>query len=100
MIRFILTMIFYVLVAQWLYAEARILAPSVLPAINTGLDRLTIPTHDQWNWEAIERAFGYLRGVELKLPTSQTAEVPSEDRLTPKILAGEEERDEVMARPL
>lgn len=97
MIRFILTMVFYVLVAQWLYSEARILAPSVIPAINTGLERLTIPTHDQWNWQAVERAFDSLRGIQITIPSSNSS---SKDDLTPKILAGEDRSDDVRARPL
>lgn len=51
MIKFIFTMIFYVAVARWIYAEVRLVTPQVVPAIDSVLTIAQIPTHDKWDPE-------------------------------------------------
>ena len=51
MIKFIFTMIFYVAVARWIYAEVRLVTPQVMPAMDAVLTIAQIPTHDKWDPE-------------------------------------------------
>ncbi len=53
MFRFIISMLLYVSVARWMYAEIQLVAPSVTPSIDNLVNYLTIPTHDKWDKEAI-----------------------------------------------
>lgn len=55
MIKFIFTMIFYVAVARWIYAEVRLVTPNVMPAIDRVLTVAQIPTHDKWDPELTEQ---------------------------------------------
>jgi hypothetical protein len=48
MLRFFFSLILYVVVARWIYAELQILSPSLVPLVDSGVRALTIPTHDKW----------------------------------------------------
>jgi len=49
MLRFFFSLVFYVLVGQWIYGEARLVAPSVVPLIDKGFKLISLPTHDRWD---------------------------------------------------
>lgn len=55
MIKFIFTMIFYVAVARWIYAEVRLVTPQVMPAIDKVITLAQIPTHDKWDPKLTEQ---------------------------------------------
>lgn len=48
LLRFGLKMTFFVVTARWMYAEAALVAPNMLPAIDLALTKVAIPTHDTW----------------------------------------------------
>lgn len=48
MFRSICSMVLWVVVARWVYAEVALLHPNALPLIDKTLQVLTIPTHDKW----------------------------------------------------
>ena len=48
MIRFILSIIIYTFVTQWIYSEIKIISPRMVPKIDTVLYKFQIPTHDRW----------------------------------------------------
>ena len=54
MVRLVFSMFMWVTVARWLYAEAQLTVPGVVPAIDGLLEVVQIPTHDQWSKESIE----------------------------------------------
>lgn len=53
MVRFFLALGFYVVVGRWLYSEAELSAPNLVPVIDATLEKVQIPTHDTWDWEKI-----------------------------------------------
>jgi hypothetical protein len=48
MARLAFSLILYVTLARWLHAELELLTPSLVPVIDSGVDSLSIPTHDKW----------------------------------------------------
>ena len=57
MFRFLFTMLFYVIVARWIYAEVNVICPSVSPGIDRMLSALQIPTHNEWSKESVKQVF-------------------------------------------
>lgn len=55
MIKFIFSMIFYVAVARWIYAEVRLVTPQVVPALDSVMTIAQIPTHDKWDPELTDQ---------------------------------------------
>jgi hypothetical protein len=49
MVRILFTMMFWVVVGRYCYAELKLLAPSATPYIDQVLATIQIPTHDQWD---------------------------------------------------
>ena len=49
-------MFFYVIIAQWLYAELQIVCPSAAPTVDYLVSSLQIPTHDKWSEEKVKTA--------------------------------------------
>jgi hypothetical protein len=47
MIRFLLSLLFYIALGRWIYAEALLLLPSSIPYIDSVIERVEIPTHSQ-----------------------------------------------------
>lgn len=43
------TMLFWVIVARWSYAEISNFSPSMRTSIDNLMELATIPTHDQWD---------------------------------------------------
>ena len=62
-IRFFLTMGMYVVLARWMYAEAVTAVPEVQPAIDTALQTISIPTHDNWDKEKINAVLTKVEGM-------------------------------------
>lgn len=64
MFRILFSLFFWALVGQWAYSEVKLVLPSVTPVIDLALNKLQIPTHDQWSaksidsWIASARSFG------------------------------------------
>lgn len=48
MIRIVRRFIFTILIAQWIYAEAVLIAPESQPVLDTVTQFLRPPTHDKW----------------------------------------------------
>lgn len=51
--RFLLTMLFYVIVGRWIYAEMNIVCPWAVPSVDRVLVSLEIPTHNSWSEDGI-----------------------------------------------
>ena len=60
--RFVVSLLFFSLVGQWLYREAQVVAPSTVPYIDQFLAKVSIPTHDQWSQNGFNRV---LRGAAI-----------------------------------
>lgn len=63
MIRLLFTMFMWVTVARWLYAEASLSAPFLVPVVDSMLEVVQIPTHDQWPAEPFEAVMSEARGI-------------------------------------
>ena len=59
MFRFIFSMVFYVVVARWLYVEASILVPGLTPYLDHAVTSISIPPHTRWGGE-LERVKAHL----------------------------------------
>ncbi len=46
--RYLLSMFIWVVIARWGYAELTLMAPEAIPAIDSALEVVQIPTHDKW----------------------------------------------------
>lgn len=46
--RYIFSMLLWVVVARWCYSEIALSAPWAIPTIDSALEYVQIPTHDQW----------------------------------------------------
>lgn len=55
MFRFLFSLLFFVVLGKWLYAEVKITAPGVLPIIDRGFEVVQIPTHDRWSIKAVQQ---------------------------------------------
>jgi hypothetical protein len=53
MFRLLLATFFYVTLGRWMYAELTLIVPSALPAIDYALEKVQIPTHDEWDLQAL-----------------------------------------------
>lgn len=49
MVRVIFSMVVWAIAAQWVYNEAKLLTPGLLPYIDAAFSKLQLPTHDQWD---------------------------------------------------
>lgn len=61
MVRLLFTMFMWVTVARWLYAEVELSAPFLVPAVDSLLEVVQIPTHDQWPEEPLHAALSEAR---------------------------------------
>lgn len=52
MLRPLLSMFFWVVVARWGYAEIKLNLPGLVPFIDHSLQQIQIPTHDKWPSQA------------------------------------------------
>jgi hypothetical protein len=48
MIRFFFSLVFYVVVARWVYVEIATFMPHAIPYIDAGVRIISIPPHTQW----------------------------------------------------
>lgn len=56
MFRFLFTMLFYVVIGRWIYAEVNLTLPQLAVGIDELLVSLEIPTHDSWSKQAVDDA--------------------------------------------
>jgi hypothetical protein len=61
MVRLLFTMFMWVTVARWLYAEAELSAPFLVPVVDSVLEVVQIPTHDNWPDEPFNAALSEAR---------------------------------------
>ena len=85
MIKFFVSFAAWMIFGNWVYDEVKVSFPSFVPTIDSAMEAVAIPTHDQWDKEklmgavngvgaAISMAFPELDAIELKLNTpAQTA---------------------------
>ena len=57
MLRIIFSLIVSATVARWVYQEAEIVAPLVVPAMDFVSDITEIPTHDKWPQSSMDSLF-------------------------------------------
>ncbi|MCB0330112.1 MAG: hypothetical protein KDD70_10620 [Bdellovibrionales bacterium] len=48
MLRCIVSLVFWIAVARWSYAEIELNAPQYIPLVDSLLERITPTTHDKW----------------------------------------------------
>ena len=53
MVKVLLSMTFYVVLARWMYAELNLVCPSMTSNIDKLLSAIEIPTHDNWHEDGI-----------------------------------------------
>ena len=58
MIRFLISMAFYVVLARWIYAEMNLVCPSFTPSVDRILSAVQIPTHNNWHENGIKGLVG------------------------------------------
>ena len=63
MFKLVCTALVAVVVGRWVYAEAEVVAPSVVPYIDIVLDKAQIPTHDQWSTDSVETLYKRVANV-------------------------------------
>jgi hypothetical protein len=57
------SMVMWVTVARWVYSEAELSAPVLIPVFDSILEVVQIPTHDQWSAEPFKEVFAEMREV-------------------------------------
>ncbi len=70
MLRICFSLFVSVTVARWIYSEAEIIAPSVLPAIDYVLESTQIPTHDKWSQDSLAQILNVAHGVTVAAKTA------------------------------
>jgi len=60
MFRIVFIVCFSIVFSRWVYAEVDQAFPNMTPVIDYALERVQIPTHDQWNinMEAVSQFLG------------------------------------------
>lgn len=53
MVRLVFTFLLTVVVARWMYSEVQVSFPQAVPFIDYALEKVQIPTHDQWDYQKI-----------------------------------------------
>ena len=95
MFRILAVLLLTASVSRWIYSEANLVAPRAVPYIDRLLEKTSIPTHDQWNKEAIEEAASIVGNFSVKLIESFTqteqappksAKVQKATRIAPKVV--------------
>lgn len=54
-------MLLWVTVGRWIYSEAELSAPALVPVFDSILEVVQIPTHDQWSLEGADAVYGEVR---------------------------------------
>jgi molecular chaperone GrpE (heat shock protein) len=54
MTRILFSILLWAAVGRWIYAETQIIAPSLLPVLDSVISITTIPTHDKWSKDALD----------------------------------------------
>lgn len=83
MFRLMLSMLLWVTVGRWVYSEAELAAPVLVPVFDSILEVVQIPTHDQWSREPFEAA---LAGVREALVQGESIFTPVEDAEVHEVL--------------
>lgn len=60
MVRILFTMTMWVVAAQWVYNETKLMAPGLVPYIDSTLSFIQIPTHDQWDASGVKQLVAQL----------------------------------------
>jgi len=63
MFRLMFSMVMWVTVARWMYSEAELSAPMLIPVFDSILEVVQIPTHDQWSAEPFEEVFAQMQSI-------------------------------------
>jgi len=63
MFRLMFSMLMWVTVARWMYSEAELSAPVLIPVFDSIMEVVQIPTHDTWSREPFEAAISGVREV-------------------------------------
>lgn len=63
MFRLMFSMVLWVTVGRWVYAEAELSAPTLVPVLDSIMEVVQIPTHDRWSKEPFEAALSGVREV-------------------------------------
>lgn len=63
MIRFLVTFSLWMVFGNWVYDEVQVSFPQAVPVIDSTLETLSIPTHDQWDKESIAQFLGDAQAV-------------------------------------
>jgi hypothetical protein len=56
MIRFGVSFVAWMVFGNWVYDEVKVSFPAAVPAIDSAMDAIAIPTHDQWDKKKIVSA--------------------------------------------
>lgn len=57
MLKLCLTALVTLMVSRWMYAEVSIIVPGAMPVVDAVLDKTSIPTHDHWSKDSMERFY-------------------------------------------
>ena len=56
-------MLLWVTVGRWVYSEAQLSAPVLVPVFDSILEVVRIPTHDTWSFDGVNYAIGEVREI-------------------------------------
>lgn len=85
MLRIVFSLIVSATVARWVYQEAEIVAPLIVPAMDFVSDITEIPTHDKWPKSSMDSLFQCIDVVGRKaLAEFAGAEHPEKARTSPR----------------
>lgn len=80
-----LSMLLWVTVGRWVYSEAQLSAPVLVPVFDSILEVVRIPTHDTWSLKAVDSA---IRDIRERLREGETkmraVEVLTESDILPR----------------
>ncbi len=86
MLRIMLTLIVSASIGRWFYSEIELVAPPLVPVINSVLNATELPTHDKWSKDSFEELLQVVDGVAQTCVTSFAKHKTQQPQAKPKIV--------------
>ncbi len=71
MLRLVFVFVSVIAVSRWFYSETELLAPRLVPPLNFILNKISIPTHDKWSRQSVDRAIDFIAALTQSEKTDQ-----------------------------
>ncbi len=83
-------MLFYVVIARWMYAEAAVIVPWATPSIDRFLASVELPTHDELTRESFEKVAYSADSIIRRISNDTVSPVESCKVFLERVAAGPE----------